>query len=273
MSGAQAARAHQALLGPGGCSSLVGVLRLAASRSKGTNIFLSPGNLRDVLRQVSITGIVAIGMTLVILTGGIDLSVGSLLAFGSVICAMLLTQPGWTAGAVMGVPGMPVVVFAAVFALVRFVGHRARERRAGAGRAPARSGRSDPWLDRVAAGRASGWPWRWRSPCGRSARCRASSACWACCSWRLASAFWWARSTGRSSSTGGLQPFIVTLAMMVGALGVARLTAGPGQRRAAGLHRRERGRRLRRAAQRCSTATSRCRACSSWAPWGCSCSC
>ena len=43
-----------------------------------------------MLRQVSNNGIVAVGMTLVILTGGIDLSVGSVLALGSVLCAMLL---------------------------------------------------------------------------------------------------------------------------------------------------------------------------------------
>jgi len=51
-----------------------------------------------VLRQVSNNGIVAVGMTLVILTGGIDLSVGSVLALGSVLCAMLLTMEGWTFG-------------------------------------------------------------------------------------------------------------------------------------------------------------------------------
>ena len=59
---------------------------------KGVNIFLSPGNQSDVLRQVSNNGIIAVGMTLVILTGGIDLSVGSMMALGSVVCAMLLTE-------------------------------------------------------------------------------------------------------------------------------------------------------------------------------------
>ena len=38
----------------------------------GASIFLDSGNLTDVLRQVSIIGIIAVGMTLVILTGGID---------------------------------------------------------------------------------------------------------------------------------------------------------------------------------------------------------
>jgi simple sugar transport system permease protein len=91
--------------------------------SKGVNIFLTPGNLADVLRQVSNNGIVAVGMTLVILTGGIDLSVGSVLALGTVVCAMLLTDPGWTSGSVIAVPMLIGVTFVLV---AWFVGAVAR---------------------------------------------------------------------------------------------------------------------------------------------------
>ncbi|MCB2054099.1 MAG: ABC transporter permease [Geminicoccaceae bacterium] len=49
--------------------------------------FLSPLNLFNVMRQVSIFGLLAIGMTFVILTRGIDLSVGSLLAFAGLVAA------------------------------------------------------------------------------------------------------------------------------------------------------------------------------------------
>ncbi len=52
--------------------------------------FLTANNLLNVSLQVSITSIIAIGMTLVILTGGIDLSVGSLVAFVGVISTSLL---------------------------------------------------------------------------------------------------------------------------------------------------------------------------------------
>ncbi len=51
--------------------------------------FLTPENLLNVLRQNSMLGIIAVGMTFVILTGGIDLSVGSLLAVAGVIAAFL----------------------------------------------------------------------------------------------------------------------------------------------------------------------------------------
>lgn len=49
--------------------------------------FLHPLNLFNILRQVSIAGLVAIGMTFVILTAGIDLSVGSLLALSGLVGA------------------------------------------------------------------------------------------------------------------------------------------------------------------------------------------
>jgi ribose transport system permease protein len=54
--------------------------------------FLSLSNLLNVLRQVSINALIAFGMTFVILTGGIDLSVGSILALSSAIVAQLLAS-------------------------------------------------------------------------------------------------------------------------------------------------------------------------------------
>jgi ribose/xylose/arabinose/galactoside ABC-type transport system permease subunit len=55
-------------------------------------VFISAQNLLNILDQVSIIGIVALGMTLVILTGGIDLSVGSIVAFTGIILAKALVS-------------------------------------------------------------------------------------------------------------------------------------------------------------------------------------
>ena len=73
-----------------GALAALGVLAIILSpkAADGSNIFLQPGNLTDVLRQVSVIGIIALPMTYVILTGGIDLSVGSILALSSCITAM-----------------------------------------------------------------------------------------------------------------------------------------------------------------------------------------
>ena len=62
--------------------------------------FLTPENLLNVLRQNSMLGLVALGMTFVILTGGIDLSVGSILALAGVAAAYL--APYGALAAVLG---------------------------------------------------------------------------------------------------------------------------------------------------------------------------
>nr|WP_202404955.1 ribose ABC transporter permease [Shimazuella alba] len=73
--------------------------------------FLTINNLLNVLRQVSINALIAFGMTFVILTGGIDLSVGSMLALSSAMVAQLMAKGvdfvpalliGVIGGAIMG---------------------------------------------------------------------------------------------------------------------------------------------------------------------------
>jgi ribose transport system permease protein len=61
--------------------------------------FLQPQNLLNILRQVSYTGIIALGMTFVIVSGGIDLSVGSMAAFVGSLAVLALNA---TAGAGLG---------------------------------------------------------------------------------------------------------------------------------------------------------------------------
>lgn len=63
--------------------------------------FFKVTNLINVIRQISISGVVSIGMTFVILTGGIDLSVGSMLGVVAVTCATMLKS---------GIPVSVVVV-------------------------------------------------------------------------------------------------------------------------------------------------------------------
>jgi ribose transport system permease protein len=59
--------------------------------------FATPENILNVLRQNSMLALVALGMTFVILTGGIDLSVGALLAVAGVVAAKLATHGSGTA--------------------------------------------------------------------------------------------------------------------------------------------------------------------------------
>lgn len=52
--------------------------------------FLTENNIINILRQVAVVGIVAVGMTMVLLTGGIDLSVGSIIGVACVLIAKLM---------------------------------------------------------------------------------------------------------------------------------------------------------------------------------------
>ena len=58
-----------------------------------TDTFLSVANLTNVARQVSINGILAVGVTFVLLTAGVDLSLGSVVALSGVACATF-AHPG-----------------------------------------------------------------------------------------------------------------------------------------------------------------------------------
>jgi len=71
----------------GSVLGLVGLCIVAAILS---STFLEPRNIINVLRQSSINAIIAAGMTLVILTGGIDLSVGSVLALSSTTMGLFM---------------------------------------------------------------------------------------------------------------------------------------------------------------------------------------
>ena len=71
-------------------------------RSIASPYFLEVQNIINVLRQTSINGVLAIGMTFVILTRGIDLSVGSLAALAGIVATSFATV-----SSVAGMPGSP----------------------------------------------------------------------------------------------------------------------------------------------------------------------
>jgi len=88
----------------GATGPLVGLLVLCVFLSISTDAFLSLRNGLNILDQITVLGIMAVGMTFVILIGGIDLSVGSVLALSMMVM-------GWTAN-IAGMPMPLAVVFA-----------------------------------------------------------------------------------------------------------------------------------------------------------------
>lgn len=103
------------------------LLVLCVGLSAGSPYFLTAGNLTNILLQTSVVLIVALGMTLVILTEGIDLSLGPVLGLSAVVMALLAVS-GWplavalpAAVLVASAVGMLNGVLVAYFALQPFV--------------------------------------------------------------------------------------------------------------------------------------------------------
>ena len=191
---------------------------LSPVNNKGVNIFLSPGNQADVLRQVSNNGIIAVGMTLVILTGGIDLSVGSMMALGSVICAMLLTQQGWTNASLFSIPILALMCVLLCLYLIPLIAmntpgaaHRSSEK------PPTKIVVAGAVVGMILAALAVAWTIGQLEPKFGVLGVLITVP---------AVGFALGALNGVIIAKGRLQPFIVTLAMMVAILGLARLLAG-----------------------------------------------
>lgn len=82
--------------------ALAAVLALGCAFHQG-GAFFTWATHRGVLREISVQGMLACGMTLVIISGGIDLAVGSLLALSAVSAALLLLPLGWGAAPALAV--------------------------------------------------------------------------------------------------------------------------------------------------------------------------
>ena len=89
--------------------ALIALLLVGVFATLRYDAFMTEANIQNVLRQNSMVGLVALGMTFVILTGGIDLSVGSLVAVAGVVAAqvagvssVLAVLAGVGAAAVLG---------------------------------------------------------------------------------------------------------------------------------------------------------------------------
>jgi ribose transport system permease protein len=107
---------------------LIGLVLLCAVLGAVTDSFLTVRNVLNILDQVTVLGILAVGMTFVILTGGIDLSVGSVLALAMMVMAWLTRELGLPlplsiacALCVAGLAGLASGVLVSRFAVSAFI--------------------------------------------------------------------------------------------------------------------------------------------------------
>ena len=71
--------------------------------------FLTVINLTNIIRQMSVIGLIALGVTGVIVAGGIDLSSGSVVGLAAVVAASLAQTPGWRGALYPNLQGIPLV--------------------------------------------------------------------------------------------------------------------------------------------------------------------
>ncbi|MBK5948437.1 sugar ABC transporter permease [Rhodobium orientis] len=105
MVGRSAPRLKALLSLRGATGPLIGLVLLCAFLAVATDSFFTVRNMLNVLDQITVLGIMAVGMTFVILIGGIDLAVGSVLALGMMVMGYLSNY--------MGVP-LPLAIVCAL---------------------------------------------------------------------------------------------------------------------------------------------------------------
>lgn len=79
---------------PGEMTILIILVAMFVVLSIASKKFMTWDNMSNLMKQTSINGVVAIGMTFVIISGGIDLSVGAIVGFSGIISALLMVS-GW----------------------------------------------------------------------------------------------------------------------------------------------------------------------------------
>lgn len=83
--------------------SIAALLLMMAVFSVTSSTFLTVSNMMSILRECSISGIIAVGVTFAIITAGIDLSTGAIVGFVSMVCANLLYYYQMPAGVIFAV--------------------------------------------------------------------------------------------------------------------------------------------------------------------------
>ena len=105
---------------------LVGFFTVAAPS------FATLGNLENILQQVSVTAIIAVGLTFVILTAEIDLSVGAIANATAIVLTFFTAQPDYVNIANLPLPGFAAIILALARLLRARPRHRVRRDEASA---------------------------------------------------------------------------------------------------------------------------------------------
>jgi ribose/xylose/arabinose/galactoside ABC-type transport system permease subunit len=88
------------LIGAENLSLIIALVILVALIVSQTEFFFSARNLFNIGQNMAVVGLIAVGMTMVIVSAGLDISVGSIAGCASVVCALMVSQLGTVAGGI-----------------------------------------------------------------------------------------------------------------------------------------------------------------------------
>lgn len=89
-------------IGAENLSLIIALILLVAAVSSQTEFLFSSRNLFNIAQNMAVVGLIAVGMTLVIVSAGLDISVGSIAGCASVVCAMVVAGTGVVSGGLVG---------------------------------------------------------------------------------------------------------------------------------------------------------------------------
>ena len=108
-------------IGTENLSLLIALALMVLLISTQTEFFFQARNLFNIAQNMAVVGLIAVGMTLVIVSAGLDISVGSIAGCASVICALVVTQLGTVAGGLFAGIGIGLVLGLANAVIINYL--------------------------------------------------------------------------------------------------------------------------------------------------------
>lgn len=94
------ARRMMQAIGAENLSLIIALILMVALIATQTEFFFSPRNLFNIAQNMAVVGLIAVGMTMVIVSAGLDISVGSIAGCASVVCALVVVSTGSVLGGI-----------------------------------------------------------------------------------------------------------------------------------------------------------------------------
>ena len=109
------------LVGAENLSLIIALVLLVTLISVQTEFFFSSRNLFNIAQNMAVVGLIAVGMTMVIVSAGLDISAGSIAGCASVVCALIVVRTGSVLGGLAGGMAIGLVLGTVNAAIINYL--------------------------------------------------------------------------------------------------------------------------------------------------------